>query len=102
MLRSGAIFGQKIDVGAFDELMRFDAERCHDLLRFEPAAARGLVIDQHDFQLKEMAQPLNVVEMHSGATDEKQSAVFDHAARLSVGQRQRLAKRLGRRRERAT
>src|SRR5689334_3691919 len=91
-----ALLGQhQVEVGAFDELIGLNSEAIHEFTRFANARVRGFVVHQDDFELEEMAQAFDPVEVDAGTPDQEESAVLADATDLSVGQRKRFTKCLG-------
>ena len=84
------LFRQKIDVRPVDELRRCDAELLHEPFRFSNAALQGLVVAEHDFELEEVSQILDHVEVNARSAGEEQGAMFAHATYRSISQGQRF------------
>src|SRR5215475_585843 len=97
--RAGAR-GEKIDVGALDELVLGEAERRHQAARLLDARARAFALGQDHLELEKVAQALDAVQVHARPAHEVQGAVLAHAPGCAVRHRQHLAQRIGRARRR--
>jgi hypothetical protein len=77
-----------------------DAERGHEAVGFLDACLRALALREDDFQLEEMPQVLDTIEVDARSSNEVQGAMLADAPCLTVGERERLAERIRRRRGR--
>lgn len=94
--RLGACAGQQIDISAFNELRRLNAKLGHEIVSFLNTCFCWLALLEDYFQLQEVPQVLDSIEVHSCTPDYEERAVLLNSACLPIGLRQSLAQRSGR------
>src|SRR6267143_6035425 len=95
------VVGKKIDVRTLDELRRFHAESCQQVVGLAHTGLGWLVFVEYDLELQEMPQPRDLIEMNARSSEQKQRAVLRDTAHLPIRQAQGPSHSLRRRGRRA-
>src|SRR5712664_428216 len=91
----GTSSSKEINICPFDQLRRFDAEPSHETLSFANTRLREFTFVENDLKFKKVPQALDVVQVDTCSSDEKECSMLLNPTHLAVSLRQRLAQRIG-------
>ena len=89
----GVPLSEQVNICAFDELRRLNAELGHKVVRFADTDLWGLILCQHNLKFQKVPQPFYTVEVHTRSADKEKGALFNNSTDLAVGKAQQFAER---------
>src|SRR5437773_10795168 len=97
---SDTSLSKEINICPFDQLRRFDSKSSHKTLSFADTRFREFTFVENDLKLKKVPPALDVVQVDTCSSDEKECSMLLNPTHLAVRLRQRLAQRIRSRRRR--
>src|SRR5262245_1944748 len=75
---------QEVEVGALDELIGRDSQRCHEAMSLGHARLTQFALGQDDLKLQEVSEMLDAIEVNARPADQVEGATFADAPDLPV------------------
>ena len=76
----------EVDIGVFDQLMRFNVQTLHECAHLATRRIRRLTVGHYSLEFEKMSELVDLVEVNASSSDHEQDAKLSDAANLAVCQ----------------